>query len=98
MTEARVLADGAGVVDASSSPELPRSVGVEPDSAVDEDGNFDGQVQDTEDTEVQVASLNPESLMQLRNEMTQQLEYAKQISLSRFAGRLISLLERHAIA
>lgn len=81
MTEARILADGAGVVDATSSPGLARTTGVEPDSTLDEDGNIDTQMQDTDDPEVQDASLNPESLMQLRIDMIQRLECVNPIFL-----------------
>jgi hypothetical protein len=90
VTEARVLADGAGVVDAASSPGLPHSTGIDVDTAPEEDGHVEGQTQElnTEEQELQNSTLNPESLMQLRADMTQRLECVE-LFLMRFCMSLI---------
>ncbi|KAG9082091.1 hypothetical protein FS749_007123 [Ceratobasidium sp. UAMH 11750] len=78
ITEARVLADGAGIVDAASSPGLLHPTGVEVDTAPEEDGNVDNTQDIAEEEQEQKGStLNPESLMQLRADMTQRLEEAR---------------------
>ncbi|KAG9094220.1 hypothetical protein FRC06_011028 [Ceratobasidium sp. 370] len=78
ITEARVLADGAGIVDIALSPGLPHPTGVEMDTAPEEDGNEDGTREIAEEEQEQKSStLNPESLMQLRADMIQRLEEAR---------------------
>ncbi|KAG8739462.1 hypothetical protein FRC10_005592, partial [Ceratobasidium sp. 414] len=75
ITEARVLADGAGIVDAAG---LLHPTGAEMDAMPDEDGNIDSTQEIAEEEQEQKSStLNPESLMQLRAEMTQRLEEAR---------------------
>ncbi|KAG9128335.1 hypothetical protein FRC07_000447 [Ceratobasidium sp. 392] len=78
ITEARVLADGAGIVDVASLSGFPHPASVEMDTAAEEDGNAD-ETQEVaeEDQEHQSSTLNPESLMQLRADMIQRLEEAR---------------------
>ncbi|CAE6455204.1 unnamed protein product [Rhizoctonia solani] len=74
ITEARVLANGAGIVDTESTPGVLHKIEEPQDTALDEDG----QVEATGEDHVSLSStLNPESLNQLRRDMTQRLEEAQ---------------------
>ncbi|KDN51029.1 hypothetical protein RSAG8_00658, partial [Rhizoctonia solani AG-8 WAC10335] len=73
ITEARVLANGAGIVDTESAPG-PQKIEEPQDIVVDEDG----QVEATGEDQASLSStLNPETLNQLRRDMTQRLEEAQ---------------------
>ncbi|CAE6397893.1 unnamed protein product [Rhizoctonia solani] len=74
ITEARVLANGAGIVDNESTPGVLHKTEEPQDIVLDEDG----QAEPTgEDQASLSSSLNPESLSQLRKDMTQRLEEAQ---------------------
>ncbi|GAB1520006.1 hypothetical protein RhiTH_003079 [Rhizoctonia solani] len=74
ITETRVLANGAGIVDSESSPGAVNKTEEPQDMIVDEDG----QAEPTGDDQASLSSaLNPESLNQLRKDMTQRLEEAQ---------------------
>ncbi|EUC57831.1 subunit 17 of mediator complex protein [Rhizoctonia solani AG-3 Rhs1AP] len=74
ITEARVLANGAGIVDTESTPGVLHKIEEPQDIIVDEDG----QVETTGEEQASLSStLNPETLNQLRRDMTQRLEEAQ---------------------
>ncbi|CAE6398963.1 unnamed protein product [Rhizoctonia solani] len=74
ITEARVLANGAGIVDTESTPGIIHKTEEPQDIIVDEDG----QVETTGEEQPSLSStLNPETLNQLRRDMTQRLEEAQ---------------------
>jgi hypothetical protein len=67
-----VLANGAGIVDNDSTPGVLHKIEEPQDIVLDEDG----QVEPTGEDQASLSStLNPESLNQLRKDMTQRLEY-----------------------
>ncbi|CAE6412767.1 unnamed protein product [Rhizoctonia solani] len=74
ITEARVLANGAGIVDNDSTPGVLHKIEEPQDIVLDEDG----QVEPIGEDQASLSStLNPESLNQLRKDMTQRLEEAQ---------------------
>ncbi|CAE6523531.1 unnamed protein product [Rhizoctonia solani] len=74
ITEARILANGAGIVDTESTPGVLHRIEEPQDVIADEDG----QAEATGEDQVSLSStLNPESLNQLRRDMTQRLEEAQ---------------------
>lgn len=78
ITEARVLADGAGIVDAVLASGAPQNTDIPQDAGMDEDGQVEGPTNESsgDDQAPLSSTLNPESLMQLRKDMTQRLEEA----------------------
>lgn len=80
VTEARVLADGAGIVDTTPTSGAPHDADARPDATADEDDQAEIQ-ESAEDQAPLSSTLNPESLMQLRKDMTQRLEYVAQFCL-----------------
>ncbi|CAE7113045.1 unnamed protein product, partial [Rhizoctonia solani] len=75
ITESRVLANGAGIVDTESTPGALHKIEEPQDVVVDEDGQIEAAGEDQAAT--LSSTLNPETLNQLRRDMTQRLEEAQ---------------------
>ncbi|QRV72521.1 subunit 17 of mediator complex protein [Ceratobasidium sp. AG-Ba] len=95
ITEARVLADGAGIIDTVSSSGAHLPANVEADVFPEDEG--DGTQDVNGEEEQQNVALNPESLMQLRTEMIQRLDEAR-FSMNTSLDLLNCLLAINSIA